>query len=144
MRKSFALALAAGAVSLFGTAVASADPSPNGPGQPAAGLQHHADRVLRSIFRRRHRRGPTGDNGSRENSPYARFLDAYLVTEDSPDAPPVGVVRKDRNVWKMVICSANCCSLYRSEPSHQGPAKRILGVGRQFLIETNGRRLFVA
>ena len=36
MRKSFALALAAGAVSLFGTAVASADPSPNGPGQPGA------------------------------------------------------------------------------------------------------------
>jgi hypothetical protein len=36
MRKSFALALAVGAVSLFGTAVASADPSPNGPGQPGA------------------------------------------------------------------------------------------------------------
>jgi len=36
MRKSFALALAAGAVGLFGTAVASADPSPNGPGQPGA------------------------------------------------------------------------------------------------------------
>ena len=36
MRKSFALALAAGAVSLFGTAGASADPSPNGPGQPGA------------------------------------------------------------------------------------------------------------
>ena len=36
MRKSCALALAVGAVSLFGTAVASADPSPNGPGQPGA------------------------------------------------------------------------------------------------------------
>ena len=36
MRKSCALALAVGAVSLFGTAVASADTSPNGPGQPGA------------------------------------------------------------------------------------------------------------
>ena len=36
MHKSFALALAAGAGSLFGTAVATADPSPNGPGQPGA------------------------------------------------------------------------------------------------------------
>ena len=36
MRRSFALALAVGAVSLFGTAVAAADPSPNGPGQPGA------------------------------------------------------------------------------------------------------------
>ena len=36
MRKLFALALAVGAVSLFGTTVASADPSPNGPGQPGA------------------------------------------------------------------------------------------------------------
>lgn len=36
MRKSFALALVVGAVSLFGSTVASADPSPNGPGQPGA------------------------------------------------------------------------------------------------------------
>jgi len=36
------------------------------------------------------------------SSPYAGFLDAYLVTEDSPDAPPVGVVRKDRNVWRII------------------------------------------
>jgi hypothetical protein len=36
MRKSFALALTVGAVSLFGTAIASADTSPNGPGQPGA------------------------------------------------------------------------------------------------------------
>jgi hypothetical protein len=27
------------------------------------------------------------------------FLDAYLVAADSMGAPPVGVVRKDRNVW---------------------------------------------
>jgi hypothetical protein len=36
MHKSFALALSVGAVSLFGTAVASADTRPNGPGQPGA------------------------------------------------------------------------------------------------------------
>jgi hypothetical protein len=27
------------------------------------------------------------------------FLDAYLVAENSMGAPPVGVVRKDGNVW---------------------------------------------
>ena len=37
-----------------------------------------------------------------ENAPTPRFLDAYLVAEDSPDAPPVGVVRKDRNVWRII------------------------------------------
>jgi hypothetical protein len=28
------------------------------------------------------------------------FLDAYLVAENSMGAPPVGVVRKDGNVWR--------------------------------------------
>jgi hypothetical protein len=31
-----------------------------------------------------------------------RFLDAYLVAENSTGAPPVGVVRKDRNVWRIL------------------------------------------
>ena len=30
------------------------------------------------------------------------FLDAYLVAENSMDAPPVGVVRKDGNVWRIL------------------------------------------
>ena len=30
------------------------------------------------------------------------FLDAYLVAENSIDAPPVGVVRKDGNVWRIL------------------------------------------
>jgi hypothetical protein len=30
------------------------------------------------------------------------FLDAYLVAENSMGATPVGVVRKDRNVWKIM------------------------------------------
>jgi hypothetical protein len=32
----------------------------------------------------------------------ASFLDAYLVAEDSMGSPPVGVVRKERNVWKIL------------------------------------------
>jgi hypothetical protein len=36
MRKSLAVILGVGAISLLGTAVASATPSPNGPGQPGA------------------------------------------------------------------------------------------------------------
>jgi hypothetical protein len=30
------------------------------------------------------------------------FLDAYLVAEDAMGAAPVGVVRKDRNVWRIM------------------------------------------
>jgi hypothetical protein len=30
------------------------------------------------------------------------FLNACLVTENSTGAPPVGVVRKDRNVWRIL------------------------------------------
>ena len=30
------------------------------------------------------------------------FLNAYLVAENSTGAPPVGVVRKDRNVWRIL------------------------------------------
>jgi hypothetical protein len=30
------------------------------------------------------------------------FLDAYLVAENSIGAPPVGVVRKDGNVWRIL------------------------------------------
>ena len=30
------------------------------------------------------------------------FLDADLVAENSTGAPPVGVVRKDRNVWRIL------------------------------------------
>ncbi len=30
------------------------------------------------------------------------FLDAYLVAENSLGAPPVGVVRKDGNVWRIL------------------------------------------
>jgi len=30
------------------------------------------------------------------------FLDAYLVAENSRGAPPVGVVRKDGNVWTIL------------------------------------------
>jgi hypothetical protein len=30
------------------------------------------------------------------------FLDAYLVAENSTGAPPVGVVRKDGNVWRIL------------------------------------------
>ena len=30
------------------------------------------------------------------------FLDAYLVAENSMGAPPVGVVRKDGNVWRIL------------------------------------------
>jgi hypothetical protein len=30
------------------------------------------------------------------------FLNAYLVAEDSMGAPPVGVVRKDGNVWRIL------------------------------------------
>jgi hypothetical protein len=30
------------------------------------------------------------------------FLDAYLVAENSRGALPVGVVRKDRNVWRIL------------------------------------------
>jgi hypothetical protein len=36
VHKSFALALVVGAISLFGATTASANPSPNGPGQPGA------------------------------------------------------------------------------------------------------------
>jgi hypothetical protein len=44
----------------------------------------------------------TADDRSTEARLYARFLDAYLVTEDEHGAPPVGVVRKDRNVWRIM------------------------------------------
>ena len=44
----------------------------------------------------------TADDGSSEARLYARFLDAYLVTEDESGAPPVGVVRKDRNVRRIM------------------------------------------
>jgi hypothetical protein len=30
------------------------------------------------------------------------FLNAYLVAENATGAPPVGVVRKDRNVWRIL------------------------------------------
>jgi hypothetical protein len=30
------------------------------------------------------------------------FLDAYLVAENSIGAPPVGVVRKDGHVWRIL------------------------------------------
>jgi hypothetical protein len=30
------------------------------------------------------------------------FLDAYLVAENSIGAPPLGVVRKDGNVWRIL------------------------------------------
>ena len=30
------------------------------------------------------------------------FLNAYLVAENSMGAPPVGVVRKDANVWRIL------------------------------------------
>ncbi len=30
------------------------------------------------------------------------FLDAYLVAENSIGAPPVGVVRKDGSVWRIL------------------------------------------
>ena len=30
------------------------------------------------------------------------FLDAYLVAENSTGAPPVGVVRRDGNVWRIL------------------------------------------
>ena len=30
------------------------------------------------------------------------FLDAYLVADNSMGAPPVGVVRKDGNVWRIL------------------------------------------
>ena len=30
------------------------------------------------------------------------FLDAYLVAENSTGAAPVGVVRKDGNVWRIL------------------------------------------
>jgi hypothetical protein len=30
------------------------------------------------------------------------LLDAYLVAENSIGAPPVGVVRKDRNIWRLL------------------------------------------
>jgi len=30
------------------------------------------------------------------------FLDAYLVAENSIGAPPVGVVRKDGKVWRIL------------------------------------------
>jgi hypothetical protein len=30
------------------------------------------------------------------------FLNAYLVAENSMGAPPVGVVRKDGNVWRIL------------------------------------------
>lgn len=30
------------------------------------------------------------------------FLDAYLVATDSMGSPPLGVVRKDRNVWRII------------------------------------------
>ena len=30
------------------------------------------------------------------------FLDAYLVAEDAIGAPPVGVVRKDGHVWRIM------------------------------------------
>jgi len=30
------------------------------------------------------------------------FLDAYLVAANSMDAPTVGVVRKDRHVWRIM------------------------------------------
>ena len=30
------------------------------------------------------------------------FLDAYLVVADAMGSPPVGLVRKDRNVWRIM------------------------------------------
>jgi hypothetical protein len=40
--------------------------------------------------------------------PWPSFLDAYLVAADSMGAPPVGVVRKDRNVGR------SCGSAFRA------------------------------
>jgi hypothetical protein len=36
------------------------------------------------------------------NSARPSFLDAYLVADDSMGAPIVGVVRKERNVWRIL------------------------------------------
>jgi hypothetical protein len=40
------------------------------------------------------------------------FLDAYLVAENAVDAPPVGVLRKDGNIWR---------TLQFGVPMHQQP-----------------------
>jgi hypothetical protein len=36
------------------------------------------------------------------NRPRPSFLDAYLVAENSMGAPAIGVVRKERNVWRVL------------------------------------------
>jgi hypothetical protein len=36
------------------------------------------------------------------------FLNAYLVAENSIGAAPVGVVRKDRNVWRILRPGVPC------------------------------------
>lgn len=36
------------------------------------------------------------------NRPRPSFLDAYLVAENSMGAPAIGVVRKDRHVWRIL------------------------------------------
>jgi hypothetical protein len=38
----------------------------------------------------------------RDTSPMPSFLDAYLVAENSRGAPPVGAVRKDGHVWRIL------------------------------------------
>lgn len=35
-------------------------------------------------------------------SPRPSFLDAYLVAENSMGAPAIGVVRKERNIWRVL------------------------------------------
>jgi len=41
-------------------------------------------------------------NHPTSSPPWPSFLDAYLVAANSIGAPPVGVVRKERNVWKIL------------------------------------------
>ena len=40
--------------------------------------------------------------GCQDDDPHHELLDAYLVAENSRGAPPVGVVRKDGKVWRIL------------------------------------------
>lgn len=62
------------------------------------------------------------------NHPRPSFLDAYLVAENSMGAPAIGVVRKERNVWRVLRFGVDA----DQQPRHGFPTREEAG---SYLLE---------
>ncbi len=60
------------------------------------------------------------------------FLDAYLVAIDSLGSPPVGVVRKDRHVWRIIRFAVPMSEQPREAfATREEAGRRLLELARQ-------------